>query len=147
LINYLDGPTAGTTSFVCQIGKALETCETLPLANFKKIECELPPQISTVIHYYISMENPQRYLVTLATYIIKSYAPVCFAIKMHLSSKDASKHLWTLINSTRYLSDELLAILDPVLIRNSYFAHPVNLMLSMITYPQNHIIELSARRI
>lgn len=37
--------------------------------------------------------------------------------------------------------------MDPVLIRNSYFAHPENLLLSMITDSQKHIRELAARRI
>lgn len=47
LFTYLDGPTAGPKSFAGQIGKPLETCETLPLAHFEKIEGELNPQIST----------------------------------------------------------------------------------------------------
>lgn len=191
LFTYLDGPTAGPKSFAGQIGKALETCETLPLAHFEKIEGELPPQISTdlstdqkylkeittavingscppdllhrspgklsharwltranrILRLYISTENPQQNLVTLATFVVKTYAPVWFAIKTHSSCKDGSKHLWKLINSTRYLSDELLAIVDPVLIRNSYFAHPENLLLSMITDSRKHIRKLTARRI
>lgn len=191
LFTYLDGPTAGPKSFAGLVGKALETCETLPLAHFEKIEGELPPQISTdlstdqkylqeittavingscppdllhrspgklsharwltranrILRLYISTENPQPNLVTLATFVVKSYAPVWFAIKTHSSCKDGSKHLWKLANSTRYLSDELLAIVDPVLIRNSYFAHPENLLLSMITDSRKHIRELAARRI
>lgn len=47
-----------------------------------------------------------------------------------------------LISASRYLSTELKAIIDPVIQRNSYFAHPENLFLAMLTDPQKHIREL-----
>ncbi|CAH2098548.1 unnamed protein product [Euphydryas editha] len=168
LFTYLDGPTAGPKSFVGRIGKATETCETLPLIQFLRIEGEQLPPISTDIStdkkylYEITTavmsgscppdlihrsSDPPQNLVKLATFIIKSYAPVWFAIKVHSSCKDGSRHLWKLISSTKYLPDELLKIVDPVIIRNSYFAHSENLLLSMITDSQKHIRELTARRI
>lgn len=99
-----------------------------------------------ILRLYISTENSQQNLVTLATFVVKSYAPLWFSIKTHSSCKDGSNHLWKPINSTRYLSNELLTIVNPVIIRNSYFAHPENL-LSMITDLRKHIRELAARRI
>ena len=38
-----------------------------------------------------------------------------------------------MIKNLRYQMDELKAIVDPVIQRNSYFAHPENLLLSMMT--------------
>ena len=37
------------------------------------------------------------------------------------------------IKNSRYQMDELNAMVDPVIQRNSYFAHPENLLLSMMT--------------
>lgn len=47
LFTYLDGPTAGTRSFVGRVGEAIETCETLPLIQFSRIEGELLPPMPT----------------------------------------------------------------------------------------------------
>jgi hypothetical protein len=46
-----------------------------------------------------------------------------------------------------YLSTKLKAIIDPVLQRNSYFAHSENLLLAMMTDSQKHIQELAFRQI
>jgi len=51
------------------------------------------------------------------------------------------------IKNLRYQPDELKAIVEPVIQRNSYFAHPENLLLSMMTDDRPHIHELALRRI
>lgn len=43
LMSYLDGKTSGPSGFSGQIGKSLESCESLPVVEFKKIETVLPP--------------------------------------------------------------------------------------------------------
>ncbi|GBP06283.1 Protein asteroid homolog 1 [Eumeta japonica] len=78
---------------------------------------------------------------------IPVYTPVWFQIKTHSSCKDGSRHLWKLIESSRFLSSELKAVIDPVIQRNAYFAHPENLLLAMLTDEEKHIRELAARRI
>jgi len=52
-----------------------------------------------------------------------------------------------MIKNSRYQTDELKAIVDPVIQRNSYFAHPENLLLSMMTDDGPHIRELALLRI
>lgn len=100
-----------------------------------------------VMRLYVSTESPSSELTVLATYIVKAYAPTWFAIKTHPSCKDGARHLYQLISSTRYLSTELKAIVDPVIQRNGYFAHPENILLAMLTDSKQHIRELGARRI
>lgn len=100
-----------------------------------------------ILRLYVSTKAPSQKLKILATYIVKVYAPTWFAIKIHPTCKDGARHLWKLISASRYLPDELKAKIDPVIKRNSYFAHPENLLLAMLTDPQNHIRELAARRI
>lgn len=100
-----------------------------------------------ILRLYVSIEVPSENLTILATYIVKVYAPTWFSIKIHPTCKDGARYLWKLISASRYLSTELKAIIDPVIQRNSYFAHPENLFLAMLTDPQKHIRELAARRI
>ena len=48
-----------------------------------------------------------------------------------------------MIKNSRYQTDKLKAIVDPFIQRNSYFAHPENLLPSMMTDDRPHIRELA----
>ena len=52
-----------------------------------------------------------------------------------------------MITRSRYLSEQHKKIIDPVLRRNSYFAHPENVILAVITDHRSHIRELGLRRV
>ena len=52
-----------------------------------------------------------------------------------------------MIKNSWYQTDELKAIVDPVIQRNSYFAHPKKLLLSTMSDGRPHIRELTLRRI
>ncbi|CAK1579256.1 unnamed protein product [Parnassius mnemosyne] len=100
-----------------------------------------------ILRLYIPTKSAPKELVILATYVVKVYAPTWFSIKTHPSCKDGARHLYKLISASRYLTAELKAVIDPVIIRNGYFAHPENLLLAMLIDSQQHIRELAARRI
>ena len=100
-----------------------------------------------LLRLYVSTLHPCENLVTLVTYILKVYAPMWFSIKAHSSCKDGAGHLWQTINNSRYLSDKLKAVIDPVIQRNAYFAHPENMLLCMLSDERKHIRELAMRRI
>lgn len=100
-----------------------------------------------ILRLYVSTASPNEKLVVLATYVVKVYAPTWFAIKMHSSCKDGARHFFKLISATRYLSTELRAIIDPVIQRNCFFAHPENLLLAMLSDDNQNIRELAANRI
>ena len=63
---------------------------------------------------------------------LKAYSPLWFSIRMHPSCKDGVRHLFRKILLSRYLTKELLDIIDPVLQRYGYFGHPEHLLLAMI---------------
>ena len=86
-------------------------------------------------------------MVTIVTFIVRVYAPIWFNIKLKPSCKDGAIHLFMMIKNSLYHTDELKAIVDPVIQHNSYFAHPENLLLSMMTDDRPHIRELALRRI
>ncbi|GBN26634.1 hypothetical protein AVEN_102707-1 [Araneus ventricosus] len=66
---------------------------------------------------------------------------------MNNSCKSGSKHLWNVIKYSRYLSDDLKKVVDPVISRNSFMAHPENLLLSMLADERRHIRQLTVRLI
>ena len=100
-----------------------------------------------LLRLYVSTKEPSVNLTTIVTYIIKVYAPMWFAIKINCSCKDGAKHVLNTIMKSRYLSQEHKAIVDPVISRNAFFAHPENILLCMVTDHREHIRELGLRRI
>lgn len=100
-----------------------------------------------ILRLYVSTRSPSTKLRVLTEYIIKVYGPVWFKVKSKHSCKDGAKHLFSIIKLSRYLTDELKAIIDPVIQRNGYFGHPENILLSMITDERREIRELGIRRI
>ena len=100
-----------------------------------------------LLRLYVECENPSDPLVTIVTFIVRVYATTWFNIKQKPSCKDGARHVFMMIKNSRYLTDELKAIVDPVIQRNSYFAHPENLLLSMMTDERPRIRELALRRI
>jgi len=100
-----------------------------------------------ILRLYASSNTPTETLRTLATYVIKVYAKSWFLIKSRPLCKDAARNFWEIIQSTRYLPQELKAIVDPVLQNNAFSLHPENLVLSMITDERPVVRELGLRKI
>ena len=70
-----------------------------------------------------------------------------FAIKIRPRFKDGSKNLWLTIQLSRSFPDDIKAIIQPVIQRNGYFAHPENILLAMIMDERDVIKQLGLRRI
>lgn len=100
-----------------------------------------------VLRLYVGTEQPSNELKTLAEFIVKVYAPVWFDIKIKSSCTEGPRHLFSLITRSRYLTPEIKAVIDPVIRRNAFFAHPENILLAMITDHRKHIRQLGLRRI
>ena len=80
------------------------------------------------LRLYVSTLDPSYELKELVVFIIKVYAPMWFAIKIKPSSKDGGRHLFQAIAKSRYLSNDLHGVVDPVIQRDEYFSHPDNLL-------------------
>ena len=100
-----------------------------------------------ILRLYVSTENPTENLGIISQYILKVYAPVWFETKCMPFCTDGAKHFFSLVEKSRFLSQDLRAIVDPVLKRNAYFAHQENILISMICDPEDHIRTLGYRRI
>ncbi|KAB0805378.1 hypothetical protein PPYR_02348 [Photinus pyralis] len=100
-----------------------------------------------ILRLYVSTDEPSENLVILVTFILKVYAPMWFIIKSKPSCLQGAFNVWKMIQLSRYLPKNLKDVIDPVIFRNSYFAHPENILLGMLGDTREHIRELAVRRI
>ena len=100
-----------------------------------------------VLRLYISTSNPTPNLQMLASFIVRVYVPVWFAIKSKPSCKDGARHIWLTVRLSRLLPPEVRSVIDPVIQRNAYFCHPENLLLAMLADEREHVRQLALRRI
>ncbi|KAK0066937.1 hypothetical protein Bpfe_003672 [Biomphalaria pfeifferi] len=122
LFEHLDGPTNGPKGFSGPIGKSLVDCEKLPVVKYKPINCVLPSGLNSD-----DLSTDQKYLFDVHRY--------------------GGRHVHNTILKSRYLTDELKKVFDPVIQRNAFFTHPEDLLLAMLTDEKSEIRELALRRI
>ncbi|GBM10212.1 hypothetical protein AVEN_177481-1 [Araneus ventricosus] len=100
-----------------------------------------------VLRLYLSIENTTDEHKILVSINPKSYVPVWFHIKKSKYFTNGREHVFEVIKSSRFLPENLLKVIDPVIQRNAFFAHPGNVLLGMIVDKRDHIGELGFRRI
>lgn len=100
-----------------------------------------------ILRLYISTLHPTENLKLLVNYVVKAYAPMWFLIKQQSSFKDGAKHTYQLTQYSRFLPENLKSVVDPVIERNAFYAHPENLLVSMLFDERDHIRELALQKI
>ncbi|GBN88697.1 hypothetical protein AVEN_19754-1 [Araneus ventricosus] len=103
--------------------------------------------VNRVLRLYTYSSDPSGNLKEIVGFILKSCMPLWFSIKKSKYFIDGPKHVFQAIQTTRYLSYELLQVVDPVMQRNAFFAHPENVLLAMLVDEREYIRELGYRRI
>lgn len=88
---------------------------------------------SRILRLYVSKSNPTETLRNLVRFIVKVYAPFWFLIKSQPQSIHGSRHLFQYILWIRELPVNIQHIIRPTIAQNSYYLHPENVLLSMIT--------------
>lgn len=100
-----------------------------------------------ILRKYVTTNSPSENLKILTNFIVKVYAVSWFNIKRNPSCVNGAKHLHNIIVNSRYLSEEIKQIVDPVLQRNGYFGHSENLLLAMMFDADPTIRKLALCRI
>ncbi|KAK4881795.1 hypothetical protein RN001_005114 [Aquatica leii] len=147
LFAKLDGTTTGPNTYSGAIGKLLDDCEKRSVVVFEKIEGMLP-NISNVK----DLSSGQRYLYDITSAVISgkcsSDLSNRFPGKMsHARWLTKANRILRLYVSTEIPTNELKQLATFAVKRNAFFAHPENLLLSMLCDEQKHVRELAARRI
>lgn len=92
-----------------------------------------------LLRLYVSTINPSFSLVRLVSFIVNHYAPSWFRIKSHPACTDGSKNLFHQIQLTAKLQQEDRDIVESVISRNAFFAHPENLLICMLADENCHV--------
>ncbi|CAH0560405.1 unnamed protein product [Brassicogethes aeneus] len=98
-----------------------------------------------VLRLYVSTEYPSESLKLITNFIMKLYAPMWFKIKTKPLLQDGARHIWDMIKISRQFPEAVRNIIDKIIEGNSYFAHPENLLVAMLTDPEKNIRELAVR--
>ena len=120
------------------------------LANIKPgpvVHSRWLTKASRILRLYVTTSKPSSNLQTLATYIIKVYVPMYFQIKYYSSVVYGSALFAKFIKYSRYLCPQLRRVIDAVIQNNCYFAHPENILLSMLYDNRKAIRDLAIRKI
>ena len=100
-----------------------------------------------LLRLYVSTENPSKNLLTIVHFVMTVYAPMWFSIKQNSSYVNGPRHVFKSIELTQSLGEEVTKVVHPVIKRNGYFAHPENILISMIDDDNRDIREVGWRRI
>ena len=100
-----------------------------------------------ILLYYVGCSEPSNKLQQIVEFVMKVYCQMWFTIKSKPSCTEGARHLWQTIHLLRYASSEIKAIVYPVIQRNRFFAHPENLLLSMISDSRPNVRKLGLLRI
>ena len=100
-----------------------------------------------ILRLYVTMSNPSENLLLLIEFVMKVYTPMWFDIKINPSAINATKQLYRTIEKVRVLSPRVQQIVLPVIQRNGYYAHPRNILLTMVHDKNKDIRELGPRRV
>ncbi|GBN14480.1 hypothetical protein AVEN_123392-1, partial [Araneus ventricosus] len=121
--------------------------EDLQIGPWSFVPFQKATVANRVLRFYISSSNPSGNLKEIVGFILKSYMPVWFVMKKSKYFTDGPKHVFQVIQTSWYLSDELLQVVDPVIQRNASFPHTENVLLAMLVDEREHIRELGYKKI
>lgn len=135
----------------------LEICQSIELGNVSaSLASKNPGKLSharwlttanRILRLYVASETPSESLGILVNYIMKVYAPFWFRVKLKSSCVEGSRHLFSLIEACKLLPEKVKKIVYPVIQRNGFYAHPENILLSLLTDQEKKYKELAVRRI
>lgn len=100
-----------------------------------------------ILRLYVATESPDANLRLLTEFVVKVYVPCWFDIKKDSSCTNGAHHFHAMINRSSYLPDGYKKIVQDVLQRNSYFAHPENIILAKLHDGRVAVRELAVQRI
>ena len=101
-----------------------------------------------ILRLYVSNVHPTNILETLARFCMQIYFPTWFQIKSKSKITDGPKNLYDLYQRIQVFPDsQVKDIATKVVERNAYFAHPENIMLTMLADENEEIRNAAVKKI
>ena len=86
-------------------------------------------------------------LITIVQFLMTNYVVMWFRLKQKPSVGEASRHLFSQVQLTNLLHKSTKRVARTNLARNAYWAHPENLLLSMLTDPEEKTRQVAIEKI
>lgn len=86
-----------------------------------------------ILSLYVRTKHPNTALRRLASIVVKFYAPCWFTIKHHSLCTDGPRNLFLMINLLTHLNGKEKQVAKKAIQRNAFYAHPENLLLTMLS--------------
>ena len=102
---------------------------------------------SRILRLYVSTSEPSDTFVALTTFVMKLYVPMWFHIKTNYLAVDGAKNVHKTLVMFNKLPGATQKIIKPSIQRNAFFAHPENIIITMLQDDRDYIRELGWRRI
>ncbi|KAK3924212.1 2,6-dihydroxypyridine 3-monooxygenase [Frankliniella fusca] len=102
---------------------------------------------SRILRLYISSNDPNLALILLAGFVMKVYATAWFQIKREPFSFKGPEHVLRMVQNSRYLPERIKKVIDPVIERNAFFAHPENILLAMLVDHDDNVRQLGVEKV
>ena len=100
-----------------------------------------------LLRLYASTERPSSALAQIAQFLVGHYVPMWFRIRRHSSCAAGAQNFLISVQLLRDLPDATRRLVEPVLARNSHWAHPEQVLLAMAADDDRSIREEAVRLI
>ena len=86
-----------------------------------------------LLRLYTSTKSPTNELVQIIVYLMGHYIPMWFQIRSSNSCSNGTKNLWRSVELLQQLPTHLQSLIQSVIQRNGYWAHPEAVLLTMLS--------------
>ena len=86
-----------------------------------------------LLRLYASTERPSAALHQVVEYLVGHYVPMWFQIRRNSSCAAGAKNVYRSVQLLRHLCDATRRLVEHVIARNAYWAHPEQVLLAMVT--------------
>ena len=110
----------------------------LSLTNLRSVSRWLT-LAARLLRLYIGTESPSSDLSLIVQYLVRHYIPVWFRIRSHSKCTEGPGNLLFSLQLLRDLPQPLPNLIQPVIQRNAYWAHPETVLLAMAAHPVEQV--------
>lgn len=96
---------------------------------------------------YIGTKRPSAVLKNITVVIMKVYVPMWFRIKKDWQCTEGARHVFESIQRAKEVPKAYRDVMHKYIQNNAYFAHPENVLLSMVTDERPQVRRLGIERI
>nr|CAI5869897.1 unnamed protein product [Callosobruchus analis] len=153
----MDDHTKGPHNYLGPIGSLLNDCEKATIYLY--IMCQAikngnGPQnllernpVKPAHSRWVSTDNPSENLKLITDFIMKHDASMWFKIKTKPLLHRGAQHIWEMIKISRQFPEAVRNMIDKIIVENSCFAQPENVLVAMLADPRERIRRLAVNRI